>query len=200
MTVAEFGKLKHRILRQLEEQLPANLTYHNAWHTADVLEQAEEIAKQEGIADEDEMMLLKVASLFHDNGFLQVYQGHEERSCDIMRVQMQSVFNNAALKKICRLIMATKIPQTPKTHLEKIICDADLDYLGRNDFKPISNALRLEFLAYKIVKNDREWEEKQINFFEQHHYFTTASSNNRNTEKQQRLAELKQNFSLQYGL
>ena len=200
MTVAEFEKLKQKVLRRLEEQLPANLTYHNARHTADVLEQAEEIAKQEGVSGEEEILLLKIASLFHDNGFLHAYQGHEEKSCGIMREQMQDVLDDTALEKICGLIMATKIPQTPKTHLEEIICDADLDYLGRDDFKPISNALRKEFLAYNIVKDDREWEEKQIRFFEQHHYFTTTSNNNRNSEKQQRLAELKHNFRLHYGL
>lgn len=200
MTDAAFEKLKHKVLRQLEEALPASLTYHNAAHTADVLEQAEAIARQEGVSDENETMLLKVAALFHDNGFLQAYQGHEEKSCGLMRQQMQQIFDEAALEKICGLIMATKIPQTPRTHLEEIICDADLDYLGRNDFEPISDALRLEFLAYKIVKDNREWEEKQIRFFEQHHYFTAASNTNRNTIKQQMLAKLKKNFSLQYGV
>jgi uncharacterized protein len=200
MTDAVFEKLKQRILRQLEEQLPGSLTYHNAAHTKDVLEKSIQIAIQEGITEDEDLMLLKVAALFHDNGFLEGYGAHEERSCDIMREQMRGILKEAALEKICGLIMATKIPQTPKTHLEEIICDADLDYLGRNDFEYISNALRLEFLAYNIVKDDREWEEKQISFFEEHHYFTATSNNNRNTRKQQRLAELKENFSLQYGL
>ncbi|MEP6845771.1 MAG: phosphohydrolase, partial [Panacibacter sp.] len=110
------------------------------------------------------------------------------------------LLNEAALEKICGLIMATKIPQRPLTHLEKIICDADLDYLGRDDFRRISNALRLEFLAHDIVKNDREWEEKQIHFFEQHKYFTTTSNNLRNAMKLQQLAKLKQIFSLNYGI
>ncbi|CAN5588530.1 hypothetical protein BH10BAC2_BH10BAC2_20570 [soil metagenome] len=200
MTDAEFEKLKHKILDQLKEELDENLTYHNASHTADVLEKAEQIAKQEGIISQEELMFLKIAALFHDNGFLDTYNDHEERSCTIMRAQMQEFFNEAALEKICGLIMATKIPQTPITHLEEIICDADLDYLGRDDFEPISNALRLEFLARAIVKDDREWEEKQVRFFEQHHYFTATSNNYRNTGKQKRLIALRKMFSLQYGL
>ena len=117
-----------------------------------------------------------------------------------MREQLQDIFDEVALEKICGLIMATKLPQTPLTHLEEIICDADLDYLGREDFAPISNALRLEFLSNNIVKNDREWQEKQINFFEQHKYFTATSNNKRNSRKQEQLQELKKVFSLQYGL
>lgn len=199
MTDAEFEKIKNRILRQLEEQLPAGLTYHNASHTADVLEKSLQIAALEGITVQEDLMFLKVAALFHDNGFLNTYQNHEEKSCLIMRAQMQGIFDEPGLEKICGLIMATKIPQTPKTDLEQIICDADLDYLGRDDFNQISNALRLEFLAHEIVKDDREWEEKQIRFFEQHRYFTATSNNNRNDGKAQRLKELKKNFSLQYG-
>lgn len=199
MTDAEFGKLKHKILDQLEEQLDGDLTYHNALHTADVLEKAVQIARQEGITEKEELMLLKIAALFHDNGFLYTYTDHEERSCIIMRAQMQEFFNEAALEKICGMIMATKIPQAPKTHLEEIICDADLDYLGREDFEPISNALRLEFLAHGIVKDNREWEEKQVRFFEQHRYFTATSNNYRNAGKQQRLIVLKKMFGLQYG-
>lgn len=199
MTDAEFEKLKQKILDQLKEQLDGVLTYHNASHTADVLEKAVLIAKQEGITTHEDLIILKIAALYHDNGFLDTYNGHEERSCTMMRAQMQGFFDETALEKICGLIMATKIPQTPKTHLEEIICDADLDYLGRDDFEPISNALRLEFLAHAIVKDNREWEEKQVEFFEQHHYFTTTSNNCRNAGKQQRLMALKKMFSLQYG-
>ncbi|QEC68382.1 HD domain-containing protein [Panacibacter ginsenosidivorans] len=200
MTVAEFEEIKRKVLRQLEDQLPENLTYHNASHTADVLEQAQYIAQQEGFTNEEEIMLLKIAALFHDTGFLKVYKNHEAKGCAIVRVQMQHIFDEAALEKICGLIMATKIPQKPLTPLEEIICDADLDYLGREDFGPISNALRLEFLANNIVKNDREWQEKQISFFEQHKYFTATSNSKRNSRKQERLQELKTIFSLQYGL
>jgi predicted metal-dependent HD superfamily phosphohydrolase len=200
MTVAGFEEIKQNILRQLQDQLPVSLTYHNASHTADVLKQAEYIAKQEGIDNEEEMMLLKIAALFHDTGFLLVYKEHEKKGCCIMREQMQDILDETGLEKICGLIMATKLPQTPLTHLEEIICDADLDYLGREDFESISNELRLEFLANNIVKNDREWQEKQIRFFEQHKYFTATSNSKRNFRKQERLLELKNIFSLQYGL
>ena len=48
--------------------------------------------------------------------------------------------------------MATEIPQNPKTHLEMIMCDADLDYLGRYDFETISNNLYTEFLDFGFVR------------------------------------------------
>jgi uncharacterized protein len=199
ITVDEFQTLQQEVLGRLKKELSANLTYHSVAHTVDVLEKAVEIAKQEGVNNENEIMLLKVAALFHDKGFLEVYMGHEEKSCFMMRNEVGSLFTGEELEKICGMIMATKIPQTPLTHLEEIICDADLDYLGRNDFYITSDALRKEFLAYNIVKNEKEWEEKQIGFFEKHHYFTATSNNKRNAEKQERLTELKKKFNLQYG-
>ena len=200
ITLAEFENLKQKVLTRLEKELPENLTYHSVAHTIDVFEKSEEIALKERITNHEDLLLLKTAALYHDNGFLEAYIGHEEKSCSIMFEQVNSSFSETELNMICGMIMATKIPQTPLNLLEQIICDADLDYLGREDFYPVSNFLRLEFFAYNIVKSEKEWEEKQILFFEKHHYFTETSNNKRNSEKQQRLSELKKQFNLQYGL
>jgi len=190
MTVAGFEEIKQNILRQLQDQLPVSLTYHNASHTADVLKQAEYIAKQEGIDNEEEMMLLKIAALFHDTGFLQVYKEHEMRGCLIMREQLQDIFDEVALEKICGLIMATKLPQTPLTHLEEIICDADLDYLGRTDFFTIGDGLRSEFLKYNIIESDKEWDQLQVKFLTAHRYHTESSRRCREEMKQANIAKL----------
>ena len=90
------------------------------------------------------------------------------------------------------MIMATKIPQSPKTLLEQIICDADLDYLGRDDFEPISNNLYKEFLTFKIIPEDCIWDHIQIKFFESHRYFTKTTLEKRNTAKLKHLAILKE--------
>jgi len=87
--------------------------------------------------------------------------------------------------------MATKIPQSPKNILEEIICDADLDYLGRDDFEPISDSLRREFLELGIVSSDEHWYSLQIKFIENHNYFTNSSRQLRNPEKLKRLEKLK---------
>jgi len=71
--------------------------------------------------------------------------------------------------------VATTIPQTPLTKLEQIICDADLNYLGRDDFSEISNILFLELKARGFVKTENEWNLIQIKYFNQHHYFTNIN-------------------------
>ncbi|MBK5269461.1 MAG: hypothetical protein JJE22_00475 [Bacteroidia bacterium] len=96
-------------------------------------------------------------------------------------------FADKQIKIICGLIMATKIPQTPHTKLEEIICDADLDYLGRPDFFKISDTLFYEMKERGWVTGEREWNLKQIAFFKSHKYFTSTSKRLREKEKQKHL-------------
>ena len=168
------------------------LGYHNLSHTLDVLKQAEILARQEGVNDKHELLLLRTAAVFHDSGFLFVYKGHEERSCEIVSEDLRNVFNDTDIKKICGMIMATKIPQSPNTLLEQIICDADLDYLGRTDFEPISNHLYKEFITFKIIPDNCIWDHIQIKFFESHRYFTKTATKKRNDIKLRHLAMLKE--------
>jgi predicted metal-dependent HD superfamily phosphohydrolase len=135
---------------------------------------------------------LKTAAVFHDSGFLFVYKGHEEKGCEIASESLRNVFSEEDIKKVRGMIMATKIPQSPNTLLEQIICDADLDYLGRDDFEPISQTLYKEFIIFKIIPEDIIWDHVQIKFFESHHYFTGISISKRNEKKLKHLNILKE--------
>lgn len=192
MTESAFKDLEQLILQRLTKGLDRRLTYHNPNHTLDVLRQAERIAQEEGVKDEDGLMLLRIAALYHDTGFLDTYQGHEQRSCEIMREDLEKTgLNSQELDQICGMIMATKIPQSPTSLLEEILCDADLDYLGRPDFPPISQHLMHEFLEFGIIKDEAEWDPIQIGFFEKHQYFTRSSRSIRQPGKLAHLALLK---------
>ena len=73
------------------------------------------------------MLLLKVAVLYHDLGFTRVYKNHEEVGIEIAQAGITRVrFYRKEIDIIAGMIMATKIPQNPKTQLERIIADADL--------------------------------------------------------------------------
>jgi uncharacterized protein len=187
-----FTSIKQPILSRLENELDPRLGYHNISHTLDVLKQAEVLAKQENITNKHDLLLLKTAAVFHDSGFLFVYKNHEEKGCEIASESLKNILSKEDIKKVCGMIMATKIPQSPNTLLEQIICDADLDYLGRNDFEPISRNLYKEFIIFKIIPEDIIWDHIQIKFFESHHYFTGTSISKRNEMKLKHLNILKE--------
>lgn len=177
---------------KLLQGLSPRLIYHSINHTLDVLEQVQLIAEREKINHDENLFLLKVAALYHDSGFLFIYAGHEAKGCEIAKEELPLFgLKTMQIDKICGMIMATKIPQTPGNNLEEIICDADLDYLGRNDFEMISNNLFKEFLDFGFVKDYSQWMKLQVKFFESHHYFTNSSQQLRNPVKMARLKKLK---------
>ncbi|MEJ7681008.1 MAG: HD domain-containing protein [Segetibacter sp.] len=187
-----FTDIKSHIIDKLEKGLSPRLTYHNVAHTLDVLKQAVDIAKKEGIEDENDLLLLKISALYHDVGFLKIYTGHEEISCEVASAELCDFgFSKGQIEKICGMIRATKVPQQPKNFLEEIICDADLDYLGRNDFFQIGQCLFSEFLEQKIVYDERSWNSLQVRFLESHHYFTNTSKERRQKQKQIHLDAIK---------
>jgi predicted metal-dependent HD superfamily phosphohydrolase len=183
--------IQQKIINRLQKELDPALIYHNVSHTLDVMKQAESIARSEGIGPGHKSDLLNIAAAYHDCGFLYVYKGHEEKGCEIVRTDLAGILSEKDLDIICGIIMATKIPQTPHNLLEEIICDADLDYLGRDDFEPISKNLYKEFIDFGIIKPQDDWDAFQIKFFEIHHYFTSTALSKRKNKKQEHLLTLK---------
>ena len=188
-----FSQIQQHVIAKLQKGLSSDLTYHSVSHTLDVLTQSIFIANAEGVDDDDDLFLLKLASLYHDVGFLDKYTGHEERSCEIAEKELTAFgLSKAQIDKVCGMIRATKVPQNPHTLLEEIICDSDLDYLGRPDFFTIGKGLFNEFMKQKIVSNDRDWNLLQIRFLEEHHYFTNTSKKRRQRQKQIHLEAVKE--------
>jgi uncharacterized protein len=178
------------ILNKLKNELPPNLYYHSIDHTLDVYNCAARIAKEEGVSDSD-LKLVLVGAIYHDAGYLIDNNNHEEHSCAIAREYLpQFHYTKKDINLVCGIIMATKIPQQPKTHLEEIICDADLNYLGRTDFFSIGEKLYKEMIAIGYIKNWEEWNKIQVDFLQKHRYFTPTAIRQNYSQKEKNLAEV----------
>lgn len=189
MSAPDIHTISLRVFSLLESLSP-NLFYHCPAHTEDVVRQAERIALEEGVHGH-ELFILKVAALYHDTGFLDTYFRHEEKSCAIFLEDNRSYkLPKKDVELIIGLIMATRVPQLPNTLLQRILCDADLDYLGRKDYDEIAELLRKEFLHYGIVANEHAWMELQRKFLSTHHYHTASSQRLREPVKQKNLKKI----------
>lgn len=183
----DFEMLKKKVMARLEQELDPLLTYHSARHTRDVLVATEQLSRDEHVSEE-EVHLLKVAALLHDAGFLLSFEEHEAFGAKLARQILPSEgYSSNEIETVCRLIMATRVPQAPKDLLEYIICDADLDYLGRNDFFEVGDRLYQEFKARGIVSDMCDWDRLQIKFLEYHKYFTTSARLRRTRQKAKHL-------------
>lgn len=185
------------VLTQLRQHLPPALYYHGLHHTLDVVERAQALAAAEGITDPEALALLRTAAHYHDSGFLTTYQGHEEAGCELVRRVLPTFgYPPAHVELICRLIRATQVPQRPgPLILAQILCDADLDYLGRPDFWPISQTLFEELQARALIPDEPAWLRVQEKFLGSHRYWTPRAAQWRETEKQARLAEVRERLA-----
>lgn len=186
-----YRKAEKYILKRLQKELPDNLHYHDINHTKDVCAAVERLALMEGI-EGDDIFLLKTAALYHDAGFIKQYAKNEDIGAALaVEVLPRFGYTQEQIETIKKLISVTKIPHQPDNHLEQIICDADLDYLGGDRFHETADKLKLELMERGMVSSDKEWDELQIKFLEAHRYFTDSAKNLRRANKEKRIAEIK---------
>lgn len=184
------GAIDH-ILKRLETELSADLKYHAVIHTISIIRNCRKIAEAEGVEGED-LQLLITAAAYHDSGFLECYDRNEAIGCRIAREALPGYdFTETQLNRICGMIMATQPPQSPHNQLEMILCDADLFYLGGDQYEQIAESLFEELLLHGKKMTEREWLEMQVNSLQEHHYFTEFSKNTRGPRKREILAKLR---------
>lgn len=192
----QYEQIYSVLLPRLEKELPSYLSYHNIDHTKNVIAAAEQLATMENITGDD-LLLLKTAALFHDAGFLQQSAGHEEISCIIVREYLPNYgYSNIQIEQICRMIMATRIPQSPSDHLSQILCDADLFYIGGENYSSFAQKLFEEYKYTGVVKTDVDWQLMQIEFLSAHSYFTGSATQLLEAGKQKVLQELKSGIEI----
>lgn len=189
----DYAKARDFIIKKLVDELDQDLTYHNIDHTLDVLQAAGNLASLEKLNGHERTML-ETAALFHDSGMLKTYIGHEEASVEIVRKHLPGFgYEQDEIETICKMIITTKLPQSAKSHAEKLLCDSDLDYLGREDFFMIAHQLQYEWNILNIRRTTlREWYELQIMFLENHTFFTQSSQKLRNEKKADNLKQVKE--------
>lgn len=195
----KYHEAEVNILTQLKKKLPKNLYYHNIKHTLDVTEAVERIALNEGIHNED-LFILKMAALYHDAGFIEKYQNNESIGASMAKNDLPAYgFNEEQINLVEQLIMVTFAAKKPTTLLEKILRDADLDYLGRPDFHELSTYLKRELIERDMVRSDEHWDELQVNFLEKHKFHTDSANADREALKQKHLDEIKRRMKKNAG-
>lgn len=188
----KFEKASQYALNRLQTELPANLFYHRLGHTRDdVVPSARILAGMEGISG-DLFYLLLTAAWFHDLGFIEHPDKHELTSARIASQVLPKFGYSARQVKIVKeTVYATILPQSPKTHLEMILADADLNVLGREDFMQRSSDLRCERAHFGNVFTEVEWYTSQLKFLENHSFFTKSANALYNPQKRINITALK---------
>ena len=159
----------------LTREAPPQLTYHSLRHTEAVAKECRTLATAASLGPDDTEALL-LAAWFHDVGYLDVYDGHEFRSMERAAAWLTGhgvEAGRAAL--ISDMIKATHRAETPETELQKLLVDADMSNLAREDFRSSAELLRTEWeLVLGQTYSSPDWAELQLNFMTAHKYLSDA--------------------------
>lgn len=187
----QFDLIYNHITTRLATELSPSYSYHQLSHTLYVLNASEIIASWESVEGED-LNLLKIAALYHDVGFLITHEEHEQHSQQIAKAELPGFgLSNGQIERICAMIQATRIPQTPLDHLSCILCDADLFYMGFEAYDETAGLLFAELRNLNKINSNKEWLTLQINFLSKHSYHTDSVRNKLSAAKNEHLERLK---------
>jgi uncharacterized protein len=181
--MVDFKNAKKYILELLDNELSDNLYYHGIHHTVDVYDASIKIGELENLSQE-EKLVVNTAALYHDAGFVYQYEHNEVLAVKMIEEVLPSFgYNDKQIKTIGDIILTTRIKARPISLLQKIMSDADYDYLGRHDVASIAVTLHKELAEYGFPFSENEWNEMQIKFLKKHEYHTPSSLHLRRPKK-----------------
>ncbi|MEK6926772.1 MAG: HD domain-containing protein [Nanoarchaeota archaeon] len=191
MAKISYSSLERYTLGLLKKELSPNLLFHGVDHTIDVLNSAIKLGEIAKISKEY-MLLLKTGAVLHDTGYLTRYENNEEIGVEMaLKILPHFNYDSEQIDIINNFILATKIPQRPKTSLQEMLCDADLANLGRDDFFIKTELLRRE-LALMTSKeiSPLKWYKSTAGFLSSHFYHTQEAKNLWQLKKEKNLYEI----------
>jgi uncharacterized protein len=177
------------------DELPDGIKFHDANHTLHptkgVVAVANRIAISENISEHDRELLI-AAAYFHDTGYIREYDKNEPIAARMAgRILKLIGYKPNEIEMVQMMILSTDLDREPKTHVEKIICDADLDNLGREDFFKLDGKLREGRRARGIdVSDDAKWFKGTLEVIKKHQYYTESQKKLRDKEKQKNIKKL----------
>jgi len=179
------------------DELPKGIKYHNADHTLHptngVVAVANNLAILENISEHDRELLI-AAAYFHDTGYIREYEKNEPIAARMAgRILKLIGYEQDEIEKVQNMILATDLEIKPKTDCERILCDADLDNLGRDDFFKLEKKLREGRGARGVdVSDDVKWYRDALEFLKKHRYYTESQKQLREKGKQKNIEGLLQ--------
>jgi predicted metal-dependent HD superfamily phosphohydrolase len=185
-------KVQEYVQSAFEFRKDKSLLYHNLAHTQNVVKAATRIGHHYRLNERD-LFIVTAAAWFHDIGYLDDFDHHEIKGVEIAVsfLRRQGV-NEEITLAVSNCILATRMPQSAKTRLEEIVCDADMFQLGSDEFTENNKLLRKEIETKKGVAISKdEWRKNTIQFLESHRYYTDFAQSLQNGKKKETLERLK---------
>jgi predicted metal-dependent HD superfamily phosphohydrolase len=177
------------------DEMPDGFKYHDADHTLHptkgVVASANRIAISENISEHDRELLI-TAAYFHDAGYIRKYKKNEPIAARMAgRILKLIGYKPNEIVKVQKMILSTDLENEPESHVEKILCDADLDHFGREDFLKLDGRLREEWREKGMdVNDDVKWYKDTLELLKKHQFYTESQKKLREKGKQKNIKSL----------
>jgi predicted metal-dependent HD superfamily phosphohydrolase len=176
----------------LVSHLDENFQFHNLEHTETVVKAVNAICQETGI-DEHGRRILQVAAWFHDVGYTERMENHEDVGARLAeKFLAEHLVDQNDIEMVKNCIIATHYPQHPLNTIEEILCDADMFHLAEKKYIGRSQLLRNEWAATRGKEfSDLDWVRVNIAFLDKHSYHTEFCRVNLEKEKQKNIKKLR---------
>ena len=162
------------VSKLLKDKLSTLYSYHNIFHTSNVVDAVKKLCSKEKVEGAEKEMLL-VAAWFHDAGYINGVEDHENESVKIAAAFLKAKGqSDEYIAKVSKLILATSKFYVPQTQLEKIIKDADFVHITSLEYASTCELLRFELKNTMNLSFDNlEWAKENLDFLMNKHQFYT---------------------------
>lgn len=185
-------QLEKRVRFLLENELPADISFHNYGHTRVVQEEAIKLGKSSKLSKE-EIEILSIAALFVDTGYTQSYEDHEKNSLQIASTYLAEIeYPQEKINQVLELLLVPFSSSIPTGLMKKLMNDAYFSYFGLKKFRAREERLRKEKQA-KIedyFPSNEEWQMESLNRIQDHTYYSQAATE-RYAERKTNIKKLK---------
>ena len=184
------NEVEAHITEFFAQNISSEYVFHDLGHTIQTVAAAKIIGEGFRLGSQD-MLILMLATWFHDTGYAQGPADHEERSGQNAAAFLEGKISAEQISQVLTSIRATKVPQKPETLLGQIIGDADLSHLGMEIYWDRTSRFRQELvLTRKNVMSDQEWVDFELNFMYTHEYHTAVAQELFNKRKGKHIQQL----------
>ncbi len=167
--------VEEHFLKRMEEELPAILNFHDQKYSMELLTNCELLFSSEKLSEEDRL-LVRTAALLDCMSYLKGYIEREKYIPQLVRETLPEYhYNEKQMLKISKLINTPFFPPAALTLPEKVLSDARLAFLGKNNFQNSVVTLFEEMKYYGRATSKKEFVKNFAEFLESFEFYTLTA-------------------------
>jgi adenylate cyclase len=175
LQILRLHDLEEEFLKRMEEELPQILHFHNVKYCIGLLTQCDLLSNSERLTEEN-LLLVRTSALLDCMSYSKGYTDRKKYTYQLCREVLPKFhYSEQQTEKIYRLINMPFLPPAAKSLPEKVLSDARLAFLGRNNFIESVNSLYMEMKFYGQITTRSEFIESLAGLLETFEFYTLTA-------------------------